>query len=111
MPSGFGNKLVIAISSRALFNLDDSHQAYIKEGLEAYARHQIEHEDDVLLPGDAFPMVKSRLRVNERRGGGPRVEIILLSGSSAATGLRVFSSIEPDGLTLTRAAFWGGGGA
>ena len=43
MPSGFGNKLVIAISSRALFNLDESHEIYEKEGLDAYARYQVEH--------------------------------------------------------------------
>lgn len=108
MPSGFGNKLVIAISSRALFNLDDSHQVYIKDGLEAYARHQVEHEDDVLLPGDAFPMVKKLLRVNERLGGEPRVEVILLSRNSGDTGLRVFNSIEHYDLSITRAAFCGG---
>lgn len=108
MPSGFGNKLVIAISSRALFNLDESHQVYINEGLDAYARYQIEHEDEVLLPGDAFPMVQKLLRLNERLGGEPRVEVILLSRNSADTGLRVFNSIEHYGLSMTRAAFCSG---
>lgn len=108
MPSGFGNKLVIAISSRALFNLDESHQVYINEGLDAYARYQIEHEDEVLLPGDAFPMVQKLLRLNERLGGDPRVEVILLSRNSADTGLRVFNSIEHYGLNITRAAFCSG---
>lgn len=108
MPSGFGNKLVIAISSRALFNLDQSHQVYINEGLDAYARYQIEHEDEVLLPGDAFPMVQKLLRLNERLGGDPRVEVILLSRNSADTGLRVFNSIEHYGLNITRAAFCSG---
>lgn len=108
MSSGFGNKLVIAISSRALFNLDDSHQVFVNEGLNAYARYQIAHEDEVLLPGDAFPMVKKLLRLNERLGSDPRVEIILLSRNSADTGLRVFNSIEHYGLSITRAAFCSG---
>lgn len=109
MPSGFGDKLVIAISSRALFNLDESHQVYVNEGLAAYARYQIEHEDDVLDPGDAFPMVQKLLRLNERLEGDPRVEVILLSRNSADTGLRVFNSIEHYGLNITRAAFCSGG--
>lgn len=108
MPSGFGTKLVVAISSRALFNLDDSHQVYLNEGLDAYARYQIEHEDDILVQGDAFPMVQKLLRLNERLGGEPRVEVILLSRNSADTGLRVFNSIEHYGLNITRAAFCSG---
>ncbi len=38
------NKLVIAISSRALFDLDDSHQVYINDGLQAYSDYQIARE-------------------------------------------------------------------
>ena len=108
MPSSFGNKLVIAISSRALFNLDESHEIYQNEGLEAYARYQIDREDDILKPGEAFPMVQKLLGINERLGGEPRVEVLLLSRNSADTGLRVFNSIEHYGLSITRAAFSGG---
>jgi 5'-nucleotidase len=108
MPKGFGNKLVIAISSRALFNLDDSHQVYVRDGLAAYAKYQIDHEDQVLEPGDAFLMVKKLLRLNEHLGDDPRVEVILLSRNSADTGLRVFNSIQHYGLNITRAAFCGG---
>ena len=64
MPGNYGNKLVIAISSRALFNLDDSHQVYEQQGLQAYQQYQIEHEDEPLLPGEAFPMVKKLRRIN-----------------------------------------------
>ncbi|MBC6904891.1 5'-nucleotidase [Saccharophagus sp. K07] len=108
MPKGFGSKLVIAISSRALFDLSDSHAVFQSEGLDAYARYQIEHEDDVLPPGDAFPMVKKLLAINDMLGGDPRVEVILLSRNSADTGLRVFNSINHYGLKITRAAFCGG---
>lgn len=108
MPKGFGDKLVIAISSRALFNLDDSHEVYEKQGLAAYSQYQIEHEDDLLKPGDAFALVKKLLNINELLGGEPRVEVILLSRNSADTGLRVFNSIDHYNLKITRAAFCGG---
>ena len=52
------HKLVIAISSRALFNLDHSHQIFKKEGIEAYAKHQQENESAVLEPGVGFTLVK-----------------------------------------------------
>ncbi|WP_111641734.1 5'-nucleotidase [Marinimicrobium alkaliphilum] len=108
MPSGFGTKLVIAISSRALFNLNESHRVFESEGLEAYSQYQIDHEDQVLEPGDAFPMVQKLLRLNDHLDGDPRVEVILLSRNSADTGLRVFNSIEHYGLPITRAAFCSG---
>ena len=100
-------KLVIAISSRALFDLDESHRVFESEGLGAYARYQIEHEDEPLLPGEAFPLVKKLLRINEKLGSD-RVEVILLSRNSADTGLRVFNSIAHHKLNITRAAFCGG---
>jgi 5'-nucleotidase len=108
MPKNFGTKLVIAISSRALFNLDESHQVYEQKGLEAYRQYQIDHEEEILQPGDALPLVQKLLRINERLGGEPRVEVILLSRNTADTGLRVFNSIEHYGLKITRAAFCGG---
>jgi 5'-nucleotidase len=108
MPKGFGSKLVIAISSRALFDLDESHAVFQSQGLDAYAQYQIDHEDDVLAPGDAFPMVKKLLNINDLLGGEPRVEIILLSRNSADTGLRIFNSINHYGLKIIRAAFCGG---
>ena len=108
MPVKFDNKLVIAISSRALFNLDESHQVFETEGLEAYQQYQITHEEEVLSPGDAFPLVQKLLRINQRLPGEPRVEVILLSRNSADTGLRVFNSIQHYGLHITRAAFCGG---
>ncbi|MEX1032122.1 MAG: 5'-nucleotidase [Cellvibrionaceae bacterium] len=108
MPKNFGSKLVIAISSRALFNLNDSNEVFEKQGLDAYSQYQIEHENEILEPGDAFPLVQKLLRLNERLGDEPRVEVILLSRNSADTGLRVFNSIEHYGLTVSRAAFCSG---
>ena len=102
------DKLVIAISSRALFDLNDSHQVFEEQGLEAFSAYQVERENDVLAKGDAFPLVERFLQINELLGGDPRVEVILLSRNSADTGLRVFNSIEHYGLNITRAAFCNG---
>lgn len=100
-------RLTVAISSRALFDLDDSNSVYEHEGLEAYRQYQIDHEDDVLEPGEAFNFVKKLLNINDLLGK-PRVEVILLSRNSADTGLRIFNSIKAYELAITRAAFCGG---
>lgn len=105
MPENLNNKLVVAISSRALFDLDESHRVFEEEGVDAYCRYQIEHEEDVLVPGIAFPLVKKLLALNDAETGKDRVEVILLSRNSADTGLRVFNSIRHHGLGITRAAF------
>jgi len=101
------NKLVIAISSRALFNLEESHAVFINEGLEAYRRYQIENEDVTLEPGEAMPLVKRLLKLNDYLQEN-KVEVVLLSRNSADTGLRVFNSIRDYGLNIVRAAFCGG---
>lgn len=101
------NNLVVAISSRALFDLEESHRVFVEKGLEAYSRYQIEHEDDLLQPGIAFPLVNKLLRLNDG-AHTPRVDVILLSHNSADTGLRIFNSIEHFKLAISRAAFTNG---
>ena len=96
--------LVIAISSRALFDLEESHRVFAEQGVEAYCEYQIQREDEALSPGLAFPLVQKLLKLNENQKN-PRVEVILLSRNSADTGLRVFNSIQHYGLSITRAAF------
>lgn len=108
MTGNFGNRLVVAISSRALFDMGDSHAIYERDGVQAYARYQIEHEDIPLQPGEAFPLVQKLLRINTLLAGEPRVEVILLSRNTADTGLRVFNSIQHYRLPIVRAAFCGG---
>ena len=102
------SKLVIGISSRALFDLDDSHKIFEKEGVDAYKEHQILNEDKILDPGNAFGLVKKILDINNLYDSKDRVEVILLSRNSADTGLRVFNSIEAHNLDITRAVFCGG---
>lgn len=107
MPVDISNKLVVGISSRALFDLDDSHKVYTNNGLDAYSQYQIDHEDDLLDKGVAFGLVEKLLNIDKLLGGD-RVEVILLSRNSADTGLRVFNSIQHFGLNISRAAFCGG---
>jgi len=102
------DRLVVAISSRALFDLGDSHALFEREGLDAYRRYQIEHEDEVLEPGVAFPLAQKLLRLNRLAPAAPRVEVILLSRNSGDTGLRIFNSIQHYGLEIVRAAFTSG---
>ena len=99
--------LVVAISSRALFDLDAEHQLYLNEGLDAYMRHQMARENEILAPGIAFPLVQKLLNLNKLNPAS-RVEVILLSRNSGNSGLRIFNSIEHYGLDVVRAAFTNG---
>ncbi len=100
--------LVIGISSRALFDLGQSHAIFESQGLQAYTDYQMEREDQFLKPGVAFPLVRKLLALNEDDVDHPGVEVILLSRNSADTGLRIFNTIEHYGLKIERAAFTGG---
>ena len=99
--------LAIAISSRALFDMSESHRVYEEEGLDAYQKYQIAHEEEPLEPGVAFPLVQKLLNLNKLLDESP-VRVILLSRNSADTGLRVINSIKHYSLDITRAAFCGG---
>ena len=102
------SKLIIGISSRALFNLDESHEIYEKEGLDSYRDYQIANEDKTLDPGEAFSLVKKILSINSFYKDKERIEVILLSRNTSDTGLRIRNSIEAHGLNISRAAFCGG---
>lgn len=101
-------RLVVAISSRALFDLEAGHQVFQNQGVDAYCHYQIEHENEVLQPGVAFPLVNKLLGLNQLEPERQRVEVVLISRNSADTGLRVFNSIQHYELNITRAAFTGG---
>ena len=102
------SKLIIGISSRALFDLDESHKIYKKEGLKSYADYQIDNENKTLAPGQAFNLVQKILNINDLYQTSDRVEVILLSRNTSDTGLRIRNSIEDHKLNISRAAFCGG---
>jgi len=108
MPVSFDGKLVVAISSRALFDLEASNRVFEEQGVDAYWKYQREREDEILAPGVAFPLVRKLLALNALAPARPRVEVILLSRNTADTGLRIMHSIAHHALDITRAAFTGG---
>ncbi len=108
MSVNFDNALVIAISSRALFDLEAGHEIYIKEGVDAYYQYQLEHENEILEKGVAFSLAQKLLSLNQLSETDTQVEVVLISRNSADTGLRIFNSIAHHKLAITRAAFTGG---
>ena len=112
MAAQLDDRLIVAISSRALFDLSESHAVYEAGGVEAYQRHQVEHENELLQPGVAFELTRKLLRLNQAGHAGDaghqHVEVVLLSRNSADTGLRVFNAIAHYKLGITRAVFTSG---
>ncbi|OGO76482.1 MAG: 5'-nucleotidase [Clostridiales bacterium GWB2_37_7] len=102
------DKVVIAVSSRALFDLDDSHAIYQQKGLKEFIEYQVTHENEALKPGVAFPLIKRLVNIRMPGSKESCFEVILVSQNNPNTGLRVFNSIEAYELDITRAAFTGG---
>ncbi len=101
------DKLVIAISSRALFNLEEENTIFDKEGLESYYKHQLENLDNPLTKGSGFRFVQNLLAINQRFDN-KLIEVIILSRNNAATGLRIGRSIEYFNLDIERTGWTAG---
>lgn len=108
MPFDLSDKLVIGISSRALFDLEKENAIYEQQGVVPYAEYQHEHENEPLQQGTAFPLVAALLELNSLIPDRQFIEVVLMSRNTPDTGLRVFNSIEHYALPITRAAFTGG---
>jgi len=105
MPFPIEEKLVIAVASSALFQLDEADAVFRTQGVRAYREYQRKHENDVLAPGIAFPFVRRFLELNEIFPQRQPAEVVLLSRNDNDTGMRVFNSIEHYELGIIRAAF------
>ena len=101
-------KMVIGVSSRALFDLSVENEIFEKQGLEAYCNYQVEHEKDILKPGPGFGLIQALLKLNERIPGRELVEVIIMSRNSPDTSLRVFNAIAHYGLAITRSVLVSG---
>ena len=101
-------KMVIGVSSRALFDLTAENEIFEQQGLEAYCQYQVEHEQDILRPGPGFRLIQSLLGLNEYYKDGELVEVIIMSRNSPDTSLRVFNSIKHYNLPITRAVLVSG---
>jgi len=109
MAYNLDNRLVVGVSSRALFDLTVENGIFEEQGVKAYCDYQKEHEDEILKPGPGFKLIKALLGINELKGQEGRVEVIIMSRNSADTSLRVFNSIKHYGLNITRAVLSSGG--
>jgi 5'-nucleotidase len=104
----FENCLVVGISSRALFDLEEENRIFNEAGVEAYTQYQIEHENDILNPGTGFALIKALLKLNEMGPADRKTEIIVMSRNNADSSLRIFNSIRHYSLDITRAALVSG---
>lgn len=102
------SKMVIGVSSRALFDLTIENEIFERDGLEAYCSYQMEHEQDILKPGPGFGLIKSLLKLNEYGAGRELVEVIIMSRNSPDSSLRVFNAIAHYGLNITRSVLVSG---
>ena len=101
MSVSFSDYLVIGISSRALFNLEEENKIFETEGLDAYRQYQIEHEQEILKPGSGFSLVKNLLSINQTLNH-KYVEVIVMSRNSAETSLRIMNSLDHYQLDIGR---------
>ncbi len=108
MAYSLNDKMVIGVSSRALFDLQAENEIFEREGVEAYCRYQVEHENEPLKPGPGFSLIQALLQLGGKGKGSEPVEVIVMSRNNPDTSLRVFNSIRHYGLPITRAVLSGG---
>ncbi len=117
MPLDLSDTLVVGISSTALFDLKESDSIFQEKSktdpdnaIEIFRQYMMETENDPLLPGTGFPLVKALLNLNKYQKGNetPLVEVVVMSRNSPDTGIRILNSIRHHALAITRSAFTGG---
>jgi 5'-nucleotidase len=103
MPVSLDDKLVVAISSRALFNLEEENRIFESGDDAGYMKLQLERLDVPAQPGIAYSLVRKLLRFND--DGMQRVEVVILSRNDPVSGMRVFRSGVANGISLQRGVF------
>ena len=103
------NKLVVAVSSRALFDLETENKIFEEKGLDEYYKYQLENENSSLEKGTGFRLVENLLKINGYFSEGERqVEVIILSKNNAATSLRITNAINKHNLEIVRSGWTSG---
>jgi 5'-nucleotidase len=113
MPVSLDGQLVVAISSRALFDFEEENELFEATDDRAYMQLQLERLDVPAKPGVAFSLVNKLLTFN--RGPSPEsasgaaasqhVEVVILSRNDPVSGMRVFRSAQHYGLPIQRGSF------
>jgi 5'-nucleotidase len=103
MPVTLDGQLVVAISSRALFDFEEENRLFETGDDRAYMALQLERLEQIAAPGVAFSLVKKLLAFNST--DTKRVEVVMLSRNDPVSGLRAFRSVQSHGLTVDRGVF------
>jgi 5'-nucleotidase len=103
MPASLAGQLVVAISSRALFDFEEENRVFEAADDRAYMRLQLQRLEKPAKPGVAFSLVHKLLAFNA--GGAARVEVVILSRNDPVSGMRVFRSAKHYGLAVQRGVF------
>ncbi|GLS15782.1 MULTISPECIES: 5'-nucleotidase [Hydrogenophaga] len=103
MAATLDGKLVVAISSRALFDFEEENREFEKGDDRAYMRLQLDRLEQPAPPGVAFSLVKKLLAFNDAEA--QRVEVVILSRNDPVSGMRVFRSAQATELKLERGVF------
>ena len=90
MASSLEGKLVVAISSRALFDFEEENRVFESSDDQRYMQLQLERLDEPAKPGVAFSLVQKLLSFNDESNA--RVEVVILSRNDPVSGMRVFRS-------------------
>jgi 5'-nucleotidase len=103
MPASLAGQLVVAISSRALFDFEDENRVFEAADDRAYMQLQLDRLEQPARPGVAFSLVNKLLAFNAK--GAQRVEVVILSRNDPVSGMRVFRSAKHYGLPIQRGVF------
>jgi 5'-nucleotidase len=104
MPVSLDNQLVVALSSRALFDFEEENRLFEAEDDRAYMRLQLQRVDTPAKPGVAFSLVNKLLAFNASASAAS-VEVVILSRNDPVSGMRVFRSAKHYGLPIQRGVF------
>jgi len=102
MPASLDGRLVVAISSRALFDFEEENRIFEAGDDHAYMQLQLMRLEQCANPGVAFSLVTKLLAFNEST---PKVEVVILSRNDPVSGMRVFRSAQHYGLPIERGVF------
>ncbi len=103
MAASLEGQLVVAISSRALFDFEEENQVFEQGDDRAYMDLQLQRLEAPAKPGVAFSLVRKLLAFNTAEA--QRVEVVILSRNDPVSGMRVFRSAQHYGLPIQRGSF------
>ena len=107
MPTNLSNIFSIAVSARALFDLEDDHRYFEENGVDAYRAYQKERLDQPPGPGTAFHLIRALLGLNDILNQEV-VTVTLMSRNSPDLGHRLTRAATHHGLNIKRWAFTSG---